>query len=159
MIKNPLQEQDHMDKASVLRSASDDDYYLSDYTNSEVGSNSRYLKIGYAAYEVIIVELSTLIRDLHMTALTLELCCILISDRSFDALLVSLLSTAKSSHQSAGIAKQALFSIAQCVVVLCLAMEDDNCSSTREEDRLEWQNRLRKLQNIMLGGSSHPLST
>ncbi|GJT61472.1 putative ribonuclease H-like domain-containing protein [Tanacetum coccineum] len=78
---------------------------------------------------------------------------------SFDALLVSLLSTAKSSHQSTGIAKQALFSIAQCVAALCLATEDYNCSSTREEDRLEWQNRLRKLQNIMLGRSSHPSST
>ncbi|GJV51602.1 hypothetical protein Tco_1447343 [Tanacetum coccineum] len=121
------------------RSASDDEYYLSDYMNSEVGRNSGYLKIGYAAYEVIIVELSTLIRDLHMMALALalELCCTLISDRSsllqgqallalknffatlfysantsFDALLVSLLLTAKSSHQSAGIVKQALFSIA-----------------------------------------------
>nr|GEX41085.1 zinc finger, C6HC-type [Tanacetum cinerariifolium] len=29
----------------------------------------------------------------------------------------------------------------------------------REEDRLEWQNRLKDLQNIMLGGSSHPPST
>ncbi|GJW71525.1 hypothetical protein Tco_0128442 [Tanacetum coccineum] len=101
-------------------------------------------------------------RDLHMTALSLELCCTLISDKRsgptvgltalqnffatlfystsmiFDALLVSLLSTAKSSHQSAGIAKQALFSIAQCVAVLCLTTEDYNCSSTREEDRLEW---------------------
>nr|GEW48324.1 hypothetical protein [Tanacetum cinerariifolium] len=52
-----------------------------------------------------------------------------------------------------------LFSIAQCVVVLCLATEDYNCSSTGKEDCLEWQNRLRKLQNIMLGGSSHPPST
>ncbi|GJX91790.1 retrovirus-related pol polyprotein from transposon TNT 1-94 [Tanacetum coccineum] len=134
-----------------------------------------YLKIGSAAYEVIIVELSTLIRDLHMTALALELCCTLISDKrsgltvgltvrnkaltrngfsqalknffatlfysantSFDALLVSLLSTAKSSHQSAGTAKQALFSIAHCVVVLCLAIEDYNCSSTREENHADY---------------------
>ncbi|GJR27203.1 hypothetical protein Tco_1103435 [Tanacetum coccineum] len=81
------------------------------------------------------------------------------ANTSFDALLVSLLSTTKLSHQSAGIVKQALFSIAQCVVVLCLAAEDYNCSFVGEEDRLEWQNRLRKLQNIMLGGSSHPPST
>ncbi|GJS34490.1 cullin-associated NEDD8-dissociated protein 1 [Tanacetum coccineum] len=81
------------------------------------------------------------------------------TNTSFDALLVSLLSIAKSSHQSAGTAKQALFSIAQCVVVLCLATKDYNCSSIGEEDRLEWKNRLRKLQNIMLGGSSHPPST
>ncbi|XP_071725473.1 cullin-associated NEDD8-dissociated protein 1-like [Rutidosis leptorrhynchoides] len=137
-------------------------------------------KIGSAAYEVIIVELSTLISDsdLHMTALALELCCTLMSDRrsgptigltvrnkvlpqaltlvksallqgqallalqnffatlvysantSFDVLLESLLSTAKSSPQSGGIAKQALFSIAQCVAVLCLAAGENKCSST-----------------------------
>ncbi|KAK1434531.1 hypothetical protein QVD17_00278 [Tagetes erecta] len=137
-------------------------------------------KIGSAAYEVIIVELSTLISDsdLHMTALALELCCTLMSDRrsgptvgltvrnkvlpqalalvkssllqgqallalqnffatlvysantSFDALLESLLSTAKPSPQGGGIAKQALFSIAQCVAVLCLAAGDPKCSST-----------------------------
>ncbi|KAI3810655.1 hypothetical protein L1987_20277 [Smallanthus sonchifolius] len=137
-------------------------------------------QIGSAAYEVIIVELSTLISDtdLHMTALALELCCTLMSDRrsgptvgltvrnkvlpqalalvkssllqgqallalqnffatlvysantSFDALLESLLSTAKPSPQSGGIAKQALFSIAQCVAVLCLAAGDHECSST-----------------------------
>ncbi|XP_071701048.1 cullin-associated NEDD8-dissociated protein 1-like [Rutidosis leptorrhynchoides] len=137
-------------------------------------------KIGSAAYEVIIVELSTLISDsdLHMTALALELCCTLMSDRrsgptvgltvrnkvlpqalavvksallqgqallalqnffatlvysantSFDALLESLLSSAKPSPQSGGIAKQALFSIAQCVAVLCLAAGDNKCSST-----------------------------
>nr|XP_043619408.1 cullin-associated NEDD8-dissociated protein 1 [Erigeron canadensis] len=137
-------------------------------------------KIGSAAYGVIIVELSTLISDsdLHMTALALELCCTLMSDRrsaptvgstvrnkvlpqalalvkssllqghalsalqnffatlvysantSFEALLESLLSTAKPSPQSGGIAKQALFSIAQCVAVLCLAAGDHKCSST-----------------------------
>ncbi|PSS19007.1 Cullin-associated NEDD8-dissociated protein [Actinidia chinensis var. chinensis] len=137
-------------------------------------------KIGSAAYEVIITELSTLISDsdLHMTALALELCCSLMADRrsiqnvgltvrnkvlpqaltlirssllqgqalsalqsffaalvysantSFDALLESLLSTAKPSPQSGGIAKQALFSIAQCVAVLCLAAGDQKCSAT-----------------------------
>ncbi|XP_024967054.1 cullin-associated NEDD8-dissociated protein 1 isoform X2 [Cynara cardunculus var. scolymus] len=140
-------------------------------------------KIGSAAYEVIIVELSTLISDsdLHMTALALELCCTLMSDRrsgpsvgltvrnkvlpqalalvkssllqgqallalqnffatlvysantSFDVLLESLLSTAKPSPQSGGIAKQALFSIAQCVAVLCLAAGDQKCSSTAKQ--------------------------
>ncbi|GLT90694.1 hypothetical protein SLE2022_086150 [Rubroshorea leprosula] len=40
-------------------------------------------QIGPAAYEVIIVELSTLISDsdLHMTALALELCCTLMADK------------------------------------------------------------------------------
>ncbi|XP_052204710.1 cullin-associated NEDD8-dissociated protein 1 [Diospyros lotus] len=137
-------------------------------------------KIGPAAYEVIIAELSTLISDsdLHMTALALELCCTLMADRksipnvglsvrnkvlpqaltlirssllqgqallalqnffaalvysantSFDALLDSLLSTAKPSPQSGGVAKQALFSIAQCVAVLCLTADDQKCFST-----------------------------
>ncbi|KAK2966552.1 hypothetical protein RJ640_014521 [Escallonia rubra] len=137
-------------------------------------------KIGSAAYEVIIVELSALISDsdLHMAALALELCCTLMADRrssknvgvtvrnkvlpqaltlvrssllqgqalsalqsffatlvqsantSFDVLLDSLLSTAKPSPQSGAVAKQALFSIAQCVAVLCLAAGDQKCSST-----------------------------
>ncbi|WRX27438.1 TATA-binding protein interacting (TIP20) - like 2 [Theobroma cacao] len=137
-------------------------------------------KIGPSAYEVIIVELSTLISDsdLHMTALALELCCTLMADKrscrnvgsavrnrvlpqaltlikssllqgqallalqnffaalvysantSFDALLESLLSSAKPSPQSGGVAKQALYSIAQCVAVLCLAAGDQKCSST-----------------------------
>ncbi|XP_021895922.1 cullin-associated NEDD8-dissociated protein 1-like [Carica papaya] len=40
-------------------------------------------EIGSSAYEVIIVELSTLISDsdLHMTALALELCCTLMADK------------------------------------------------------------------------------
>lgn len=137
-------------------------------------------KISSSAYEVIIVELSTLISDtdLHMTALALELCCTLMADRrstpnvgltvrdkvlpqaltlsrssllqgqalmalqnffaglvysantSFESLLDSLLSSAKPSPQSGGVAKQAMFSIAQCVAVLCLAAGDDKCSST-----------------------------
>ncbi|KAE8735706.1 Cullin-associated NEDD8-dissociated protein 1 [Hibiscus syriacus] len=49
---------------------------------------------------------------------------------SFDALLGSLLSSAKPSPQSGGVAKQALYSIAQCVAVLCLAAGDHKCSST-----------------------------
>ncbi|PIN20655.1 TATA-binding protein-interacting protein [Handroanthus impetiginosus] len=137
-------------------------------------------KIGSAAYEVIVIELSTLISDsdLHMAALALDLCCTLMADKragpnvgltvrnkvlpqaltlirssllqgqallalqnffgalvysantSFDALLDSLLSTAKTSAQTGAVAKQALFSIAQCVAVLCLAAGDKKCSST-----------------------------
>ncbi|XP_059648314.1 cullin-associated NEDD8-dissociated protein 1 [Cornus florida] len=150
-------------------------------------------KIGLAAYEVIIVELSALISDsdLHMTALTLELCYTLMADRrsslnvgstvrnkvlpqaltlvrssllqgqalsalqyffaalvnsenmSFDALLDSLLSTAKPSPQSGGVAKQALFSISQCVAVLCLAAGDQKCSTT-----------VKMLTNILKADSS-----
>lgn len=52
------------------------------------------------------------------------------ANTSFDALLDSLLSCAKPSPQSGGVAKQALFSIAQCVAVLCLAAGDQKYSST-----------------------------
>ncbi|KAL4344141.1 hypothetical protein AHAS_Ahas11G0148700 [Arachis hypogaea] len=114
-------------------------------------------KIGSSAYEVIIVELSGLISDsdLHMTALALELCCTLMSDKrsshsvgldfrnkEIDKLCdewvpgplipslneepyaLPVLKSAKPSPQSGGIAKQALHLIAQCVVVLCLAVGD-----------------------------------
>ncbi|VAH40599.1 unnamed protein product [Triticum turgidum subsp. durum] len=50
---------------------------------------------------------------------------------SFETLLNSLISTAKPS-QSGGLSKQALFSIAQCVAVLCLAAGDQKCASTIE---------------------------
>ncbi|CAL8163609.1 unnamed protein product [Prunus armeniaca] len=63
-----------------------------------------------------------------MTALTLELCCTLMAD-SFDTLPDSLLSSAKPSPHSGGVAKQALYSIAQCTAVLCLAAGDQQCSS------------------------------
>lgn len=52
------------------------------------------------------------------------------ANTSFETLLESLLSSAKPSPQSGGVAKQAMFSIAQCVAVLCLAAGDDKCSST-----------------------------
>ncbi|KAK4792080.1 hypothetical protein SAY86_022515 [Trapa natans] len=136
-------------------------------------------KIGASTYETIIVELSSLISDLdlHMTALALELCCTIMSDKrsskninmavtskvlpqaltlikssllqgqallalqkffaalvyssntSFDTLLESLLSSVNSSTSSS-IVKQALYSIAQCMAVLCLAAGDEKCSST-----------------------------
>jgi cullin-associated NEDD8-dissociated protein 1 len=47
------------------------------------------------------------------------------------ALLESLISAAKPSH-SGSLAKQALSSIAKCVVVLCLAAGDQKCASTIE---------------------------
>ncbi|XP_048426960.1 cullin-associated NEDD8-dissociated protein 1 isoform X3 [Pyrus x bretschneideri] len=107
-------------------------------------------KIGAAAYEVIIVELATLISDsdLHMTALALELCCTLMADRSSPVVglavrskvLPQALTLIRSSllqgqallpsPQSGGVAKQALYSIAQCVAVLCLAAGAQQCSST-----------------------------
>ncbi|XP_074579809.1 cullin-associated NEDD8-dissociated protein 1 [Curcuma longa] len=137
-------------------------------------------QISSTTYEVIVVELSTLISeaDLHMTALALELCCTMMmakissqsvgvtvshkvlpqalilirssllqgqalqalqrffaslvhsANTSFDSLLDSLLSSAKPSPQSGGLAKQALHSVAQCVAVLCLAAGDQKCATT-----------------------------
>ncbi|KAI4375458.1 hypothetical protein MLD38_013325 [Melastoma candidum] len=52
------------------------------------------------------------------------------ANSSFDSLLESLLSSAKPYPQSGAIVKQALYSIAQCVAVLCLAAGDQKCSST-----------------------------
>ncbi|PIA55428.1 hypothetical protein AQUCO_00700013v1 [Aquilegia coerulea] len=119
-------------------------------------------RIGSSAYETITVELSNLISDsdLHMTALALVLCYTLMSDKkcspvvcltvrykalqnffadlvhsantSFDDLLDSLLSSVKPSPQSGGLAKQALYSVAQFVAVLCLAAGDQKCASTVE---------------------------
>eukprot|EP01018_Ginkgo_biloba_P019172 Gb_04165 [translate_table: standard] len=54
------------------------------------------------------------------------------ANTSFDALLDALLSSAKPSPQSGGLAKQALYSIAQCAAVLCLAAGDKKCASTVE---------------------------
>ncbi|KAF3773876.1 Cullin-associated NEDD8-dissociated protein 1 [Nymphaea thermarum] len=52
------------------------------------------------------------------------------ANTSFDTLLDSLLSSAKPSPQSGGLAKQALYSVAQCVAVLCLAAGDRKCDIT-----------------------------
>ena len=54
------------------------------------------------------------------------------ANTSFDALLDALLSSAKPSPQLGVLAKQALYSIAQCVAVLCLAVGDKKCASTVE---------------------------
>ena len=55
------------------------------------------------------------------------------SDRaSFNSLLDSLISTAKGSASGGSAVKQAFYSIAQCVAVLCIAAGDPKCSSTVE---------------------------
>lgn len=51
---------------------------------------------------------------------------------SFDSLLESLLASFKPSAESGSIAKQELYSIAECVGVLCHAAGDQKCSSTVE---------------------------
>ncbi|KAG1370006.1 hypothetical protein COCNU_15G003720 [Cocos nucifera] len=118
-------------------------------------------QIGSSAYEIIISELSTLIRKssqnvgLTIRYKVLPQALILIrssllqgqalqtlqrffaslvhsANTSFETLLDSLLSSAKPSPQSGGLAKQALYSVAQCVAVLCLAAGDQKCASTVE---------------------------
>ncbi|MCL7039981.1 hypothetical protein MKW94_011271 [Papaver nudicaule] len=52
------------------------------------------------------------------------------ANTSFDVLIESLLSSAQPSPQSGGLAKQALYSVAQCVAILCFAASDQKCGST-----------------------------
>ncbi|KAL7002106.1 Cullin-associated NEDD8-dissociated protein 1 [Sarracenia purpurea var. burkii] len=74
---------------------------------------------------------SSLLQGLALSALQSFFVALVYSaNTSFDALLESLLSTAKPAPQSGGVAKQALYSIAQCVAVLCLAAGDQKCSAT-----------------------------
>ena len=54
------------------------------------------------------------------------------ANTTFDALLYALLSSAKPSPQLGSLAKQALYSIAQCVAVLFLPAGDKKCASTVE---------------------------
>ncbi|KAL6580784.1 Cullin-associated NEDD8-dissociated protein 1 [Orobanche minor] len=49
---------------------------------------------------------------------------------SFDEILETLVSTAKTSPEAGGAAEKALFSIATCIAVLCLAAGHEKCSST-----------------------------
>ncbi|KAF2294067.1 hypothetical protein GH714_007230 [Hevea brasiliensis] len=96
-------------------------------------------QIGSSAYEVIIVELSTLISDsdLHMTALALELCCTLMADRRSSPN-VGLAVRNKVLSQALTLIKARCYRVkpfwpyiqSQCVAVLCLAAGDQKCSST-----------------------------
>ncbi|KAL6580359.1 Cullin-associated NEDD8-dissociated protein 1 [Orobanche minor] len=52
------------------------------------------------------------------------------ANTSFDELLETLVSTAKTSPEIGGAAEKALFSIATCIAVLCLAAGHEKCSST-----------------------------
>eukprot|EP00249_Psilotum_nudum_P024642 c29247_g2_i2 orf=410-4126(+) len=71
------------------------------------------------------------------------------ANTSFDALLDSLLSSARGSAAAGGPAsKQAFYSIAQCAAVLCLAAGDEKCSST-----------VAMLMSILKGSNSHAVTT
>ncbi|KAL6522458.1 Cullin-associated NEDD8-dissociated protein 1 [Orobanche minor] len=52
------------------------------------------------------------------------------ANTSFDELLETLVSIAKTSPEAGGAAEKALFSIATCITVLCLAAGHEKCSST-----------------------------
>ncbi|KAL6547795.1 Cullin-associated NEDD8-dissociated protein 1 [Orobanche hederae] len=52
------------------------------------------------------------------------------ANTSFDELLETLVSTAKTSPEAGGAAEKALFSIATCIAVICLAAGHEKCSST-----------------------------
>ncbi|KAL6560887.1 Cullin-associated NEDD8-dissociated protein 1 [Orobanche hederae] len=52
------------------------------------------------------------------------------ANTSFDELLETLVSTAKTSPEAGGAAEKALFSIATCIAVLCFAAGHEKCSST-----------------------------
>ncbi|KAL6550146.1 Cullin-associated NEDD8-dissociated protein 1 [Orobanche minor] len=115
-------------------------------------------KIGLAAYKVIIVEISSLIRSspsvgptvrimILPRAMTLvkssllqgqalqalqEFFAVLVRSANtiFDELLETLVSTAKTSPEAGGAAAKDLFSVATCIAVLCLAAGHEKCWST-----------------------------
>ncbi|EMS55195.1 Cullin-associated NEDD8-dissociated protein 1 [Triticum urartu] len=100
--------------------------------------------VGLAVKQKVLPEALTLIRSALLQGQALQGTLFLLqalqkffaalvqsANISFETLLNSLISTAKPS-QSGGLSKQALFSIAQCVAVLCLAAGDQKCASTIE---------------------------
>ncbi|KAM3373072.1 hypothetical protein ACQJBY_019798 [Aegilops geniculata] len=107
--------------------------------------NRRSVKnVGLAVKQKVLPEALTLIRSALLQGQALQGTLFLLqalqkffaalvqsANISFETLLNSLISTAKPS-QSGGLSKQALFSIAQCVAVLCLAAGDQKCASTIE---------------------------
>ncbi|VAH40601.1 unnamed protein product [Triticum turgidum subsp. durum] len=93
--------------------------------------------VGLAVKHKVLPEALTLIRSALLQGQALQAlqkffaALVQSANISFETLLNSLISTAKPS-QSGGLSKQALFSIAQCVAVLCLAAGDQKCASTIE---------------------------
>ncbi|KAF7013208.1 hypothetical protein CFC21_027317 [Triticum aestivum] len=93
--------------------------------------------VGLAVKQKVLPEALTLIRSALLQGQALQAlqkffaALVQSANISFETLLNSLISTAKPS-QSGGLSKQALFSIAQCVAVLCLAAGDQKCASTIE---------------------------
>ncbi|XP_039172622.1 cullin-associated NEDD8-dissociated protein 1 [Eucalyptus grandis] len=92
--------------------------------------------IGVAVTDKVLPQALTLIKSSLLQGLALLALqnffakLVYSANTSFDSLLESLLASAKPSPQSGGIAKQALYSIAQCVAVLCLAAGYQKCSAT-----------------------------
>ncbi|KAL5982815.1 Cullin-associated NEDD8-dissociated protein 1 [Asimina triloba] len=98
-------------------------------SNQNVGLTMRYKVLPQA----LILVRSSLLQGQALQALQNFFAALVSSaNTTFDVLLESLLSSAKPSGQSGGLAKQALYSVAQCVAVLCLAAGDQKCASTVE---------------------------
>ncbi|XP_058097538.1 cullin-associated NEDD8-dissociated protein 1 isoform X2 [Magnolia sinica] len=98
-------------------------------SNQNVGLTVRYKVLPQA----LILVRSSLLQGQALQALQNFFACLVSSaNTTFDVLLDSLLSSAKPSGQSGGLAKQALYSVAQCVAVLCLAAGDQKCAPTVE---------------------------
>ncbi|XP_006836907.2 cullin-associated NEDD8-dissociated protein 1 isoform X1 [Amborella trichopoda] len=97
--------------------------------NKDVGLSVRQIVLPQA----LVLVRSSLLQGQALQALQSFFAALVHSaNTSFDVLLDSLLFSAKPSPQSGGLAKQALYSIAQCVAVLCLAAGDNKCASTVE---------------------------
>ncbi|KAI4367061.1 hypothetical protein MLD38_022842 [Melastoma candidum] len=101
-----------------------------------MADNRSSRNIGLAVTERVLPQALTLIKSSLLQGQALSAlqnffaALVYSANTSFDSLLESLLSSAKPSPQSGGIVKQALYSIAQCVAVLCLVAGDLKCSST-----------------------------
>ncbi|KAF6143925.1 hypothetical protein GIB67_001719 [Kingdonia uniflora] len=96
-------------------------------SSPNVGLTVRYKVLPQA----LILIRSTLLQGQALGALQNFFAALVQSaNTSFDVLLDALLSSAKPTPQTGGLAKQALYSVAQCVAVLCLAAGDQKCAST-----------------------------
>ncbi|CAN6475376.1 unnamed protein product [Victoria cruziana] len=103
-----------------------------------MGNRKSNQNVGFAVRTKVLPQALILVRSSLLQGQALQaLQCffealVCSANTSFDTLLDSLLSSAKPSPQSGGLAKQALYSVAQCVAVLCLAAGDRKCDMTVE---------------------------
>ncbi|KAL6549663.1 Cullin-associated NEDD8-dissociated protein 1 [Orobanche hederae] len=88
--------------------------------------------VGPTVRIMILPRAMTLVKSLLLQGQALQFFVVLVraANTSFDELLETLVSTAKTSPEAGGAAEKALFSIATCIAVLCLAAGHEKCSST-----------------------------